>query len=124
MSKVRIIVYTVLGLVCLAVGRYTAPKQTVTQVKEVVTHQVIVKTVKPDGTVITSVTTDKDNRVKAVVSTPTSKINISALAGVDTAARFKPVYGLSFNKEFIGPTTLGAYGLTNGTIGVSIGLDF
>ena len=35
-----------------------------------------------------------------------------------------PLYGISANKEFIGPITIGAFGLTNGTIGLSIGVNF
>jgi hypothetical protein len=34
------------------------------------------------------------------------------------------MYGISVHREFIGPITLGAFGLTNGTVGLSIGVNF
>ena len=69
---------------------------------------------------------DQTQHVDQTVTPPKKgTINVSALVGT----RFLspdgiPLYGASFTKEFIGPVTLGAWGLNNGTIGVSIGFNF
>lgn len=47
--------------------------------------------------------------------------NISALAGLED---FKPAYGISANMEVFGPVTAGVFGMTNGTIGISLGINF
>ena len=51
-------------------------------------------------------------------------MNISALVGVDLPNSLKPLYGASFTKQFLGPISIGAWGLTNGTLGVSVGINF
>ncbi len=91
---------------------------------------------KPDGTTKTTTKTIEDTETKkqtdknsvtrtdqTVMPLKTNTLNVSALAGLDLS-RQTPVYGVSLSKQFIGPITLGAYGLTNGTVGISIGLNF
>lgn len=51
-------------------------------------------------------------------------LNLSVLVGTSTSNFGQPMYGLSVNKEVLGPITVGAYGLNNGTFGVSLGLNF
>ena len=83
-------------------------------------------------TVITEDTTSqtkKDQDIVTKVDQSTtqpkrSSINISALASLDTGRGFMPVYGVSVNKEVLGPITAGIFGLTNGTVGISIGVNF
>ena len=122
-----------------AMGRFSVSttKQT-TDVKQVdrdkdTRTQTVVTTVKsPDGTVKTVETRDTTTSIKteikqvnttAVKSPP--KLNISALVGNDFSQRsIVPLYGISIQKEVLGPVTVGAFGLTNGTIGISLGLDF
>lgn len=84
---------------------------------------------KKTTTITENTTTDTkkvtDTQKDIVVTAPKSSIiNISALAGLDTGRGFVPTYGISASKELIGPITVGAFGLTNGTIGVSVGLNF
>lgn len=38
--------------------------------------------------------------------------------------RGTPVYGLSIQKEVLGPITAGVWGLNSGTIGISLGVNF
>ncbi len=121
-------------LLGVAIGRlFCASAKTVEVTKDVVHNDIktVTHTVTaPNGTVDTTTTTvdttlrvDTDN--KTVVSTVKPKINISALVANDfSKGILRPVYGISASKEFIGPLTLGAFGLTNGTVGVSIGLNF
>lgn len=101
---------------------------TVEVVKKKKTKTVVTK--KPDGTTRTETTvtdvTDTKQKVKdTVVAAPVSKkTSINALAGLDTTHNFTPVYGLSVTREVLGPVTVGAFGLTNGIVGVSFGVSF
>lgn len=141
--KTQIIIVFVLLLFGFSFGRYSAPTipNTKTDTKtdtntntDTNSHKVTVITKDPKtGQETTTITEDKNTETKKVTDTKTdtivtapksSVINISALAGLDTARGFIPTYGISANKELIGPVTVGAFGLTNGTIGVSVGLNF
>lgn len=100
-------------------------KQTTTTTEQDPTGKV--KTI----TVITEDTETKKHIDTASVShqdiivTPAklATLNVSALAGVDFLT-YRPVYGASITKQLIGPVTMGAFGLTNGVAGISIGLNF
>lgn len=141
-TKYKIIIGVVALLVAFAFGRYSAPKipdsHTVTDTTKEVqknadTHKTTTITETPDGKKVTTITEDtitkssseSDTKKDQTITAPkTSIINISALAGLDTGRGFTPTYGISANKELIGPITVGAFGLTNGTIGVSVGVNF
>jgi hypothetical protein len=148
--KYKIIISLVVLIVTFAAGRWSASQvstktiQTVTQndqkaeVKDTHTKTTITETKQPSGvdttvTVIDQVqddkTAEKDNSISntQTVVTPTSKskLNISVLGAEDFSKGFtQPTYGLSVSREIIGPITAGAFGLANGTVGVSIGVDF
>lgn len=93
---------------------------------QTVTHTVTL----PGGAVDTTITTiDHTQKVetdsKTSVSLAKPKINISALVANDfTRGGFIPSYGIAVSKEFIGPITIGGFGLTNGIFGLSIGINF
>jgi hypothetical protein len=65
--------------------------------------------------------TTKSETTKSVQSAP--RLNVSALAGIALADGTR-TYGVAVSKEIAGPVTVGAFGLTNGTIGVSVGINF
>lgn len=87
---------------------------------------------KTTTTVVDSDTSTKikdDKKTNSQVSTEVTQakhktLNISALAGYQLPGTLSPVYGVSINKEVLGPVTVGAYWINNGTIGLSLGLDF
>lgn len=136
-------------LVAFASGRYsvnqiassttlkTAESDTKSQKdKDVHTITTTTTTKDPSGKQVTTTTTDttaetrstKDQVTKSVDQTSVvmqkqSKLNLSVLGGIDIRSR-TPVYGASITKQFLGPITLGVFGLTNGTVGASIGIDF
>lgn len=92
-------------------------------------HKVTVIVQKPDGNTTTTIvedrhrTTDSDTTQTSVVTImKKAKINVSVLAA--TEHFIKPYYGISINKEVLGPITVGVFGLTNGTLGLSIGFNF
>ncbi len=139
------ILYVVVGVLSFALGRYTAStlsttkdysKQTETDTKtNTNTNKQTVITEKPDGTKTTVITEDTKivedaqsksdtQKTQTSVATKHSVTNASLLVAVPAWNDLKPVYGLSLNKEFIGPVTIGAFGLTNGVLGLSLGINF
>lgn len=137
----------VLGALCavsFAVGRYTAPEKVKTEIKiqkEVITQQVVHTVTKvverPDGTKETEVTQDSDtnthsdtvkDKLKEVIVSHDS-LNISILAGAQPhlfqGISVGPIiYGASVTKTLWGPVTIGAWGLSDLSAGVSLGLNF
>lgn len=90
-------------------------------------HQEVIEIRKPDGTVkkITRIDKNKDSQTKIETKVSTSKTNVSLLASVDySESVIKPIYGISVSRELIGPITLGVFGMSNMTLGVSIGINF
>lgn len=143
-KRTKVILVLLAAVGAFAGGRYSVPAPDITvektitkdQERQVDTNKKKTTTIvtEPSGkkteTIVeeTNKTAKTDTRTSATESvsetykSPT--INISVLAGVDTMNNFKPVYGISASKQFIGPITLGAFGLTNGTLGVSVGINF
>jgi hypothetical protein len=148
----REVIFVVIGLVtAFAFGYYfgDAPVQRSTETKtkretqveekkNVQTHTTTTTTKSPTGAVTTTTVTDtsvvaiKDTDTRVENSTTStensqkrSKVSVQALLALDLQKGIQqPIYGIAAQKEFIGPITLGAFGLTNGVIGVSIGLNF
>lgn len=90
-----------------------------------VTTRVITHTASGDKTVETTDTVSTDSKTQTATKTaPVKKTNVSALASVDTARAFVPVYGVSITRELVGPITIGAFGFTNGVVGLSVGINF
>jgi hypothetical protein len=135
-------------LAAFASGRYSVQAPTVkTQVTQQATtdtqadkdthrETTTITEKQPDGVVktTTKVTEDIvakkdteskiDTRIQQTVTPPeVNMLNISLLAGIDFS-RQVPVYGASINKQLLSVFTIGAFGLSNGTIGASVGLNF
>jgi len=139
-SRLTILTAILIAVLFFALGQFTARSKTTTadkkvdEVKNVSTKQneTITEVKKPDGTV-TTVTTinttqdtiDKvDTRVLMKIAPVQPKYNVSLLAVTTIHNPFAaPSYGLSISKEFIG-LRVSTFGLTNGTFGVGIGVDF
>jgi hypothetical protein len=140
MKKPTIIIVIIAVLVAtFAAGRYsvksvdvkTTNTEQVNKDVHVVTRTVTIK--QPDGTTKTTTTTKSDDRTKtietqsAVANTnERSTINVSLLAGSQLTLGASRVldYGLSVNKEVLGPVTVGVFGMRSGAFGISIGLNF
>lgn len=98
--------------------------------------------VKPDGTKETTVTTSTDvNTGTAIKDSKTDssqtlsdksmekvkdsgRTALSLLAGVDVKSPTGIVYGISASRTFLGPLSLGIFGMTNNTCGASVGIVF
>ncbi len=102
---------------------------------------VITETVKPDGTKekVTKTIEDTHKQTDSTDTTQTDssktetkevtkegrKVILSALGGVGVSSgHWAPVYGLSAQSTLVGPITVGAFGLTTGVVGCSLGLMF
>ncbi len=108
----------------------------VDEVKTRDNHTVVttVTSKQPNGDIKVTKTIDSDTKTnvkenKQVVETkqPAAKtINISALAGLDFSKplALTPIYGISVSKQVLGPIAIGAFGLTNGVVGLSLGVTF
>ena len=150
-TKTIIIVSIVALLTAFAFGRWSAPEKVKIQTIEVEKktddkkvniddHKVttITETDKPDGTKVKT-TIISDNRNTKItdkktddttttttkeIDRSTSKVTISALAAMNVTKFGLPIYGASVTKSILGPITVGAFGLQNGTVGMSLGLSF
>lgn len=72
-----------------------------------------------------AIDTSKETEDKSKITiNSTSKLNISLLAGVSSFLNSPTlIYGVSFSREVLGPITLGLYGFTNKSGGVSLGIN-
>jgi hypothetical protein len=147
-DKVKIIGVVVGLLVSFAFGEYLGRKSdthtTITtkvddktqQDKDTHTKTTITETKDPSGkdTKVTVITQDQDTKTTETKDTSTKtdtvttssnkpQYNVSALMAYDIHTLL-PTYGISASKQFIGPITIGVFGLTNGTIGLSAGVNF
>lgn len=151
-SKSIIIAGVVLLVLGYGIGRFTTPDKIVTQTKIVtvtdeksVTDKKVDSTTKitevknKDGTVttVTEIDSHSDtNRQKekdtSIVDEETktvennkSSLNVSVMAGLDvTNPAGGYIIGGQITKRMLGPITLGVWGLSNKTGGLSVGLQF
>lgn len=144
-TKAKVIATLVLLSLSFAFGRYSVQGVKTTETVQVVdkkkierdkhkkTTTVVVEL--PDGTKRTETVVTDDSTTKidestvskdVKTSTPVKRntLSVSALAGVDVTSLKSITYGVAVNKEVLGPITVGAWGLTSGTVGVSLGVNF
>jgi hypothetical protein len=129
----------VLVVVSYSVGRYMSPEKIKTEIKTVEVEKVVTKTERKrihitedeegmmDALIIIDSSTQENTHEnsfaeeKEVIIRDDYNVSIMAGAGLPYT---NPVFGASIQKRFIGPVTLGVWGLSNKTGGVSIGLNF
>lgn len=121
-------------VVAFCAGRYTTQKPEIkTEVKESKnvkkdTRTITTRTKLPDGTVTTVTKRDTTSQTESVKESKSetkssAKTTVTGLFGYDFKNKTE-VYGGSVSRQFLGPLSLGAFGLTNGIAGLSIGLEF
>lgn len=104
--------------------------------------KITVKITRPDGTKEETTTVEtgesknssstqesnKSEESKKEVTKSSSRLNISALAGAQVnlgiPVTATPVFGAHISKDIIGPVSIGVWGLSDVTFGVSVGLTF
>lgn len=135
----------ILGLVmvgCLGygIGRYIQPAKVETKevevIKEVIKKdiEIVVREVEhPDGTKERttttkdkSVETSKKDTKKEMIVTENNKSQwkAHALIGADIKDVSRLLYGAQIERRVLGNLSIGAWGLTNQTVGVSVGFEF
>lgn len=139
--KNKLIVISIILLMGIAIGRFLSPDKVKTETRVVEVEKIVEKVVrqtvtileKPDGTKETVIVTDSNtssktneqstNAIKEVTGSK-DRINVSVLAGSSFPLNLSsPIYGLSANKNILGPISAGVWGLSNKTFGVSLGLN-
>lgn len=137
-TSTKVISGLIVAAVAFAVGRYSVNfNKTETKTedkqkdKESHTETTTTTTKKPDGETTTTTTTKTDTeshtetkKSDTLVVTASKNTNVSLLVAVPSFRELVPVYGISVTRPILGPITIGAFGLTNGTFGVSAGLEF
>lgn len=115
--------------------RSAAPVEVKDQITEVKDNHTVVTTVtskQANGDIKVIKTIDSATKLKetdkkdTVAPASSPKWNVSAMAGYDFTKPkdLVPIYGVSVNRQVLGPFTIGAYGMTDGIIGLSIGASF
>jgi hypothetical protein len=142
-------IWVLLILAAFAVGKYSnsgpeysevikyVDREVVVKDKEVKTVVTEVQVKEPDGketkTTITeteskTITTKEKSELSQsqVTITPTyvDQYYVQVMAGVSKDNLVVPFYGASVSRKILGPFTLGVFGLTNMTGGVSLGVSF
>lgn len=142
-TKTYILICTLCLVLGLALGRFSLPAKTTdleqsrtvtdTTVKDNTTKE-ITQTKKPDGTVttVTVIKNDIDTNIQAktketdqkttVFNTDTLGINL--MASVDVSNPTRVSYGAQVEKRILGPLNAGIWGLSDGHVGISLGLRF
>lgn len=140
-NKYQFLVLSVLCVAAFAIGRFSASTQKSVvsqentekqQVKDVETQRTTVTVKSPNGEVKTTTTVNTVDKTKTNVETTksaevqisSSKFLVSAMAGYNFKSPDLPLYGVSISRKFLGPVTTGIWGLNNGTIGLSVGVEF
>lgn len=120
--------YIAAALALVALGYCLAPEKRIIEEK-VVHRDVITKIIErqlPDGsTLIETEILDrsKENSRTDTIPAPRTTLLITGMAGLDLRSR-DLVYGAAVQRQLLGPVWIGAYGLTNGTVGMSVSLSF
>lgn len=113
-------------LIGYGVGRYVQPAQVVTKTQVVtVEHTHTVTITEPNGT--TTITTDTGivtkEKDKTAVTDNKPQWKVSGLAAVNPNT-VGMVYGAQVERRILGPIYVGAFGLTNSTFGINLGIEF
>lgn len=107
------------------------PKDVATSVTDAKTVKKKTKTVvtkRPDGTTRTETSVTESTGTKRKTEQKETEVvrknHVQALIGTSVKDFGVPVYGLSYQREVFSQVSVGAFGLTNGTVGVSLGVSF
>lgn len=128
----------VLVVAAYLAGYFLSPHKIKTETKTVEVEKIVTKVVKQkvrikenkDGSKETVIITDTKSDEKTDIDskesnkevTNGSRLNISVLAGSSFPLNW--TFGVSATRQVLGPITFGAWGLSNGTFGLSAGLNF
>lgn len=137
-KNVQAIGGVIIIVIAFCAGRFFAPEKIKIEVKTVevekvvtkIQHKKVVIRQNKDGSketvIITDTKSDEKGKSRTDIEnkeiTKKGSLNISVLAG--SSIPINGVLGVSATKNVLGPITAGAWGLSNGTVGLSLGLNF
>lgn len=145
MTKIKVIITLILLSAAFVAGRQSVQvtqdlKTNITQdnehIAEVIqVHTVTTTTKEPSGAQQTTVTSDTTAKVrvkdletsttKEVLAPKSKGINASVMVATDLHNLSSSlIYGVAVNKQVFSSFTLGVFGLTNSTVGVTVGVSF
>ena len=133
--RIYIISLLVIAGLSAATTRYYFPQiqsKTVTVEHEVEHNNIVTvtRTIREPSGAVDTVTTVTDHSTKVEQDIKSALVakqlnwHAGAQIGIDVHKGLIPIYGVSLDRRIFGPVTVGGFGLTNGTIGISIGLSF
>lgn len=129
----------VIGLLTVSFfyGRYTAKPPTFSETDQQQTRAlehthttIYTPQYLPSGLVVDMITNidrtvkSTQNETKAITKQAAPTINLALLAGYNYRDPSGLTYGLAVSKQVAGPVTAGLFGFDNGTVGVSVGINF
>lgn len=136
----QVIAGLIMLIIAFAWGRYSAPTKVETKTitvevekTKVVEKKVIVEKVNPDGskTTVTTVDTNTETQTDTNTNSTTVKenkkstLNVYAMGGLDVTNPANGfIVGAHVSKQLLGPVSIGLFGFTNKTAGVSVGFSF
>jgi len=138
-AKAKALIVALVFAIGLGVGRYSNDRPAsetrkvvsdVQKEQDKVTEKKTTIVKEPTGKTVTTIVEETHTVAKQETKTKSQdtikaspQLQVSVLAGIDLKTGL-PTYGVAASKQFIGPITLGVFGLTNRTVGVSIGMTF
>lgn len=139
--RTLLILSLVLLLAGYGTGRYLQPakveiqKEEVVKEVEVIKRDVVVReriVRQKDGTEVTERTTEdkstesskkeKETKEESTVTNKKPDWRVNALGAL--VPGLVPSYGVQVERRVLGPIHVGAFGLTNSTFGISVGIEF
>ena len=135
-TRVKFILSATLLVIAFGAGRHSATDPTTKEEETKVTEKdkshtktVTTTTKEKDGsvqvvTIVDTTASKKVDEIKEVKTSDKPRINIALLSGYNVLHPVGVEYGLSVSKQLLGPINVGVFGLTGGTIGVSLGMSF
>lgn len=119
----------VIGLIIAAIYIANMEEKVRTEIIEKEKIRTVIKRVRePNGreTEVVVIDESRDTRNTTEITKSSIKTNISVLAATRLSDfnLIKPTYGLSVSRPFLGPITIGLFGYTDKTVGLSLGVNF
>lgn len=130
--KSFVLVLVAVGASCWIIAKqhYTMSTTKIEVREKNITRTIIKRITDPSGRVeeVTTIDsqTDTNTSSKSTVASKADKTNISLLIKTNTSSfsSIQPIYGMYVSRPLIGSVTIGLFGFTDKTLGVSVGMNF
>lgn len=126
----NILIGVLVVILAFLLGRSTAPVKIEEKVKveKAIDTITVVKEIKrPDGTIEKETTQVDKSKITSQKSTTVESAKAMNKVALGMGYDFKDksqVYNLSYERRLVGNIWVGAFGVSNGTVGLTVGLEF